>query len=129
MRLPIKLGIPVLWITILISNCATTGPVASTRTLSDEAAFQSRGLEKSQVAKWEDGMRTDGSPGSYKWWYFDANLDDGSTLVIVFHDKNSINPGTGISPRISISLDRPGGTAFSQNVEFKPSEFSALKDQ
>jgi hypothetical protein len=26
--------------------------------------------------------------GTYEWWYFDAHLEDGSSLVVVFMDKD-----------------------------------------
>ena len=31
--------------------------------------------------------RTKGAPGTYEWWYFDARLDDGAKLVVVFFDQ------------------------------------------
>jgi hypothetical protein len=40
--------------------------------------------ESNTPEKWEDGIRTSGEKGTYEWWYFDAHLDDGSTVVIVF---------------------------------------------
>jgi hypothetical protein len=39
------------------------------------------------IKPWEDGMRIGGSPGTYEWWYFDAHLDDGAKLVVVFLTK------------------------------------------
>jgi len=35
----------------------------------------------------EDGMRTTGKRGTFEWWYFDAHLDDGLKVVIVFFTK------------------------------------------
>src|SRR2546423_4756338 len=37
---------------------------------STPAQYQQFGLQKGQVAPWEDGIRTDGGPGSFEWWYF-----------------------------------------------------------
>jgi hypothetical protein len=53
--------------------------------------------ESNTPEKWEDGIRTSGEKGTYEWWYFDAHLDDGSTVVIVFFTKfmtsiNNTNP-------------------------------------
>ncbi|MBQ8425407.1 MAG: hypothetical protein IJX17_05245, partial [Clostridia bacterium] len=42
------------------------------------------GLNKNEVEIWEDGMRTDGSKGTYEWWYFDSHYPDGTILVIFF---------------------------------------------
>ena len=39
------------------------------------------------VETWEDGLRADVNRGFFEWWYFDAHLDDGSTVVITFMTK------------------------------------------
>ena len=41
------------------------------------------GIVEHKPAQFEDGLRTNGGPGTYEWWYFDAHLDDGSKLVSV----------------------------------------------
>jgi hypothetical protein len=43
--------------------------------------YARRGIAEHTSAMFEDGLRTDGGPGTYEWWYFDAHLDDGSKLV------------------------------------------------
>ncbi|MDZ4957364.1 hypothetical protein GNF51_16640, partial [Clostridium perfringens] len=42
--------------------------------------FEKEGL-KEEPAIWEDGIRIDTSSGKFEWWYFDAHLDDGTTVV------------------------------------------------
>ena len=37
------------------------------------------------VENWEDGTRTDGQKNEFEWWYFDAELDDGSLIVAYFY--------------------------------------------
>lgn len=37
------------------------------------------------VQLWEDGARTDGLNSQFEWWYFDAELDDGSLIVAYFY--------------------------------------------
>ena len=37
------------------------------------------------VENWEDGTRTDGEKNEFEWWYFDAELDDGSLIVAYFY--------------------------------------------
>ena len=39
----------------------------------DDLHYQKMGLKKGEVEIWEDGLRTDGSKGSYEWWYFDSH--------------------------------------------------------
>ena len=34
---------------------------------------------------WEDGARTDDSKNQFEWWYFDAELEDGSLVVAYFY--------------------------------------------
>jgi uncharacterized membrane protein YraQ (UPF0718 family) len=66
------------------------------RVATDPVDYQRYGLAKAEVAVWEDGFRTrPGGPGTFEWWYFDAVLEDGSTLVINFMVKD-IRGGGGI---------------------------------
>jgi predicted TIM-barrel fold metal-dependent hydrolase len=56
-------------------------------------------------APWEVGARTDGSPGTYEWWYFDAHLDDGGKLVVTFMNKDIAEPRKPLSP-LAMSRDK-----------------------
>ena len=42
-----------------------------------------------KIAEFEDGQRIGTEKGRYEWWYFDAHLDDGATVVLV-HDPSSL---------------------------------------
>ncbi len=44
------------------------------------------------ILPWEDGLRSNTDPGTFEWWYFDAQFEDGSTAVIVYATKPIINP-------------------------------------
>ncbi len=84
------------------------------RIAATPADYQRYGIAKGEIAAWEDGFRTrPGGPGTFEWWYFDAVLDDGSTLVINFMFKD-IRGGSGIKqparPVVTFELDRPDGT-------------------
>jgi hypothetical protein len=68
----------------------TATPLAVTA--SSDADYERLGLARGDIKPWEDAARTDDRPGTYEWWYFDAHLDDGSTLVVVFMDKNLSTP-------------------------------------
>ena len=48
----------------------------------DDFHYQKLGLTRNKVEIWEDGMRTDGSKGTYEWWYFDSSYPDGTKLII-----------------------------------------------
>jgi hypothetical protein len=83
------------------------------------------GVEPRTIKLWEDGMRTDGSRGTYEWWYFDANLDDGAKLVVVFLTKDFTAIKKPLSPAIRIDLTLPDGTSIQKVVEFAAETFSA----
>ena len=80
---------------------------------ADYARF---GLDPTTIALWEDGARTDNRPGTYEWWYFDAHLDDGAKLVVVFQNKDAVNPDQPLSPLLRLSLDLPDGRSFEKLI-------------
>ena len=87
------------------------------------------GISPDQVAPWEDGARTDGGPGTYEWWYFDAHLDDGAKLVVVFYTKNFTEIGKPLAPMIRMNLDLPDHTSHSKVATFEPAEFTATQER
>jgi predicted secreted hydrolase len=91
--------------------------------------YEQIGIKADEVAPWEDGARTDGSAGTYEWWYFDAHLDDGAKLVVTFFTKAFTDIGKPLAPMIRIDLDLPDGTSHNMVADFKPEEFSAAKDR
>jgi hypothetical protein len=72
---------------------------------SEDADYERFNLARDAVAPWEDGARTDNRRGTYEWWYFDAHLDDGSSLVVVFMNKDLTSPNDPLTPTIRIDLD------------------------
>jgi hypothetical protein len=95
------------------------------RTPEDYAAI---GIEPRAVKAWEDGLRTGGGPGTFEWWYFDAHLDDGSTLVVVFSTKEFTSIDKPLAPTIRIDLTLPDGTTVAKLEELDPKTFSAATD-
>src|SRR5690349_12039632 len=69
---------------------------------SDDADYDRLGLSRDAVAPWEDGARTDNRRGTYEWWYFDALLNDGSSLVVVFMNKGNAAANGPLAPTIRI---------------------------
>lgn len=93
---------------------------------SDFAHF---GLNSSNVPeKWEDGIRTSGGKGTYEWWYFDAHMDDSSTVVIVFYTKPFTAISKSLMPFITIEITRPDGSKISKAYYGPVESFSASKD-
>jgi hypothetical protein len=96
-----------------------SGPEAC-RIAATPADYQRYDIAKNDIAVWEDGFRTrPGGPGTFEWWYFDAVLEDGSTLVINFMVKD-IRGGGGIKqparPVVTFELDRPDGTHVERSL-------------
>jgi hypothetical protein len=107
---------------------ATTAPDLA-RLGSTPEDYKRIGIKPDDVLPWEDGARTDGGPGTWEWWYFDANLDDGAKLVVVFYSKSFTDIERPLAPMIRIDLDLPDGTSYNKLAEWKPEEFAASKDR
>lgn len=101
-------------------------PVSLTELSKDYKALNLK--EGNTPEKWEDGMRTTGEKRTYEWWYFDAHLEDGSTMVIVFYTKSYMNFNKGLKPLVTLTIDRPDGTAFIKEYFGDPDQFSSSKD-
>jgi hypothetical protein len=86
------------------------------------------GIEPAAIKPWEDGLRTDGGAGTYEWWYFDAHLDDGAKLVLVFLTKQFTDIGRPLTPALRIDLTLPDGTAVRKLVELDRNTFTASTD-
>ncbi|MFD4422034.1 hydroxyneurosporene dehydrogenase [Agromyces sp. NPDC058484] len=105
----------------------TDGNAASAAASStDYARFK---LDPTTIAQWEDGARTDNRPGTYEWWYFDAHLDDGAKLVVVFQNKDIVNPNQPLSPVLRLSLDLPDGRSFEKVLNLSASDWTAATDR
>src|SRR5689334_21376988 len=98
------------------------------RLAAQPADFARLGLAPDAVAPWEDGRRTSGGPGTYEWWYFDAHLDDGAKVVIVFYTKPVTDVGRPLTPQVAFTLDRPDGTHLERTATLPPAAFAAATD-
>jgi hypothetical protein len=115
----------------LLAGCASSGrgPATPASLAPSATEYEKLGINPSRVEPWEDGFRTDGGPGTYEWWYFDFNLDDGSTLVIDYLDKNPTSPGTGLEPFTTLSLDTPGQQTVSRTVTARAADFASSRER
>ncbi len=83
---------------------------------NDDAHYEKMGLTRNTVEIWEDGMRTDGSKGTYEWWYYDSHFPDGTIMVIIFYSKSPIEVNGPIKPQATIELTLPDGTKYCDQV-------------
>src|SRR6266436_3827342 len=91
------------------------------------ADYQKLGIDPVEVAQFEDGQRIGTEKGRYEWWYFDAHLDDGATVVVVFYTKPNVSPNSPLAPRVTINLTLPDGRDFVKILDTRPELFSASK--
>jgi hypothetical protein len=92
-----------------------------------DAEYKRLNLKKATPEVWEDGMRTNGGKGSYEWWYFDAHLDDGSKMVIVFYTKPMTAVNKGLSAYATLNIDYKDGASLER---YLPSTtFKAANEQ
>ncbi|MFF1450487.1 lipocalin-like domain-containing protein [Streptomyces sp. NPDC058274] len=102
--------------------------------MAEEAAdYERLGIARGDIAPWEDGFRSrPGGPGTFEWWYFDAVLDDGSTLVINFMTKD-FRVGKGVdqppAPVVTLELDRPDGTHIERTAPAHGDDYTLATDR
>jgi len=65
--------------------------------------------------------------GRYEWWYFDANLGNGATVVVVFLHKRNVSHNGPLAPRITIELNLPDGRTFQSFSRNTPALFNASR--
>src|SRR5258708_16194244 len=92
------------------------------------ADYHKLGIDPVEVARFEDGQRIGTEKGRYEWWYFDAHLDDGATVVVVFYTKPNVNPNGPLAPRITINLTLPDGRRFDKIYDTAADQFAASKE-
>jgi hypothetical protein len=77
----------------------------------------------------DDGLHIDmDKKGMFEWWYFDAHLESGHTLVVFFHASNP-NPGLEGKIGIEFVLLRPDGIRNQKFVAYHKSDFEAAGDK
>jgi predicted secreted hydrolase len=94
----------------------------------NEAALKREGLNPDRVEVWEDGYRTKDIENGFEWWYFDAQLDDGSTLVTVFTTKPLTKPKGPMDPAILIIYKDAAGKRETFSDHYDPAGLSSARE-
>ena len=63
----------------------------------------------------------------YEWWYFDAHLDSGHTIVAFFHASNP-NPGVAGKSGVELTILRPDGSKTTKFYPYKKEHCSFSRD-
>ena len=90
----------------LLSGCFTPPPAPHLGTTPED--YSREGMNPEAIESWEDGLRTNMQRGTFEWWYFDAEMDDGTKVVVVFYTKNMFQLEKSAEPQISIEITPPG---------------------
>ena len=67
--------------------------------------------------------------GHYEWWYFDAHLDDGATVVVVFWTKPNVSPNRPLAPRITTYLTLSDGRRFEKFYDTTADQFTTGRNR
>ncbi len=91
---------------------------------TDKEMLQKQGFSE-KPSPHEDCMRTNGEEGTYEWWYADAALEDGSTVVAVFYTKLLPDFTKPMSPTVQITYTSPDGVQHDKYYVFDVKDFAA----
>ncbi len=86
------------------------------------------GIRPDMIIQKEDALHTKGKFGEYEWWYFDAKLDGGYSLVIVFYSQPVTAVSMGYAPCVSFSLTG-NGKEILKEVSFPIEDCSFSREQ
>jgi hypothetical protein len=77
----------------------------------------------------DDGLHIDlKKKGSSEWWYFDAHLESGHTVVAFFYAANP-NPGVTGKTGVEVVINRPDGSKLQRFIPYDKKSFSASRDK
>ncbi|MBR3160196.1 MAG: hypothetical protein IKF14_14015 [Atopobiaceae bacterium] len=83
--------------------------MANARMRNRAEDFERMGVDPKVVAPWEDGRRNGDAVGCIEWWYFDADLDDGTKINLNFATNPvSGHPEPGFHPFFYANIQEPG---------------------
>ncbi|WP_437397682.1 hypothetical protein [Flagellimonas lutimaris] len=87
------------------------------RVLDRPEDFKKLGINPDVVEQWEDGRRRDQVPGAMENWYFDAIMEDGTKVVVVFLTKHADKRQLATnSPNLRIQITTPDGKLFEDAI-------------
>jgi len=119
--------LPVLFSMALLISCSSS-PAEPVVLGKADKYFKKEGLKKT-IEQWEDGIRAPLGPGTFEWWYFDAHLDDGSIVVIVFFTKSMVDINSDTKPYVSCRITAPDGTGYVKEAHFPADSLKVSKEK
>lgn len=84
--------------------------MAKARLMDRPEDYKKLGLDPNKVEMWEAGIRNSDDIGNNEVWYFDANFDDGSKVIIGFRPSTMEGmKKKGFTPNLNLDITRPNG--------------------
>lgn len=80
---------------------------------AEDRHYKKLGITKEPAAR-EDGMRTDGQSGSFEWWYFDVEYENGMKIVVGFYTKKQFDLKGPANPSVTFELTSPDGEKYTK---------------
>lgn len=103
--------------------------MSKARLMDTAEDFKKLGLNPDHVEVWEDGIRNTDDIGNNEVWYFDANFDDGSKVIIGFRPKTFQGmTQKGYQPNLNFDITRPDGRT-TQEFAFASWEESSMSKE
>ena len=91
---------------MFLKGVLTMGKNKIARLANTNEDYTRLGLKPGQIKQKEDALHTSGKLGEYEWWYFDAKLNDGWSLVIGFYSQPVTATKIGYAPSVTFALTR-----------------------
>lgn len=99
------------------------------RLMSEDEDYERLGLKRGEVETWEDGLRDTDESLHWGWWYFDAMLDDGRTLLVQFLQKGLATVADNVwHPSVSFKVTDPDGAKHMVVPEYAVEDCSWSKE-
>lgn len=95
------------------------------RLLDRPEDYKKLGISMEKVEPWEDGKRTEAKRGYTEWWYFDAEMEDGTRIGLNYSTNSpSGEQEDGYHPFVYINIQQPDGQVIQDSIMFGNDDIS-----
>lgn len=99
--------------------------MAKMRMMNTPEDYRNLGVSPHGVEVWEDGKRNTDELGRIEWWYFDADMEDGTKVGVNFATNPPFRPDeAGYHPFVYYNIQFPDGSAETDARFYDASECS-----